>query len=687
MLALLFIFGVLFVAAADVSAVLFRGREPWRRTLAVAVSVPAAATMLATALGASGVFTLLNLALASAAVGIAVILLTLKISRSRVRQVNSGFFRPLPRAIILALLAAVAATWVCHAFCLPSVAIFDDLFYHGPIAAEAALTGRIDFYAAADAQAYWMLNPEMLSACLMLPGRGDALVPIAGLSWALLAAIALYGIVRALGRGQTPGLLAAALFLSSHHVLAAGQTLAAVDLAGAAMALAALAFAMPQADGARLPDAALAGIAAGFAVGCKLIYLPLAPILFVWMLFSFRAARPWRGRLAAGALFAACALAAGGFWPLRNWLSTGNPIFPASIGPWDGPLTNELWSASTPLALLAALPAAENMLYIGKWLVWPLGLGAVSAAGCLLAMAAIFRGPAARRGRPLLLAAFAALVFMVSIIPYAGTLRPGGFEWSFTPYRYALAPFAIGLALFAGSLEGKRWWSVAGFLLALAAAIAAFSNPGWVTGTAIAVAAAVFILVLPGCFPRCLAVAVAVLIVGAALFQLPSLGEQRMTERVFAYDSPESAAWRFVDSLPDGARIAHFRSLSYPLYGRRLQHLPIAVAEDGRLLDPMHVRFDRERFVYLFEKTPPWTPEGLMRNLEDSGADYVFITLRRLPGLDPDAAIAHRAALRSSAHVDVVYDDGISAVFRIRWERSSLIASRPFLIGGTPDYR
>jgi hypothetical protein len=80
------------------------------------------------------------------------------------------------------------------------------------------------------------------------------------------------------------------------------------------------------------------GLAAGIALGSKLVYLAFAGPLVVWLVIlagwgSRRNAR--ETARTAGALFAGIALTSA-FWYLRGWLLAGNPVFPmrAAIGEW-----------------------------------------------------------------------------------------------------------------------------------------------------------------------------------------------------------------------------------------------------------------------------------------------------------------------------------------------------------------
>ncbi len=81
---------------------------------------------------------------------------------------------------------------------------------------------------------------------------------------------------------------------------------------------------------------ALAGVMAGFAIGSKYLALGLMFPVGMWVLWRARH-NGWRQVLADGVLFGGVALAVASPWYLKNWLWTGNPIFPLVWGgaDWD----------------------------------------------------------------------------------------------------------------------------------------------------------------------------------------------------------------------------------------------------------------------------------------------------------------------------------------------------------------
>lgn len=81
---------------------------------------------------------------------------------------------------------------------------------------------------------------------------------------------------------------------------------------------------------------ALAGVMAGLAIGSKYLALGLMFPLGLWVLWRARRGG-WRQILANGALFGGVALAVASPWYVKNWLLTGNPVYPLFWGSagWD----------------------------------------------------------------------------------------------------------------------------------------------------------------------------------------------------------------------------------------------------------------------------------------------------------------------------------------------------------------
>ena len=169
---------------------------------------------------------------------------------------------------------------------------------------------------------------------------------------------------------------------------------------------------------------------------------------------------------------------------------------------------------------------------------------------------------------------------------------------------------------------------------------------------------------------------------GGALVALALLGltvwqprKERATARVVASlgtaEQPVGRAWDEVNRLPDGSRIAWFGPDAwryYPLYGRRLQHQPVPVTDNGSAWRPLHewwrdIEGDwwhcpgNQTFAQM---GLPADTTGLVDNLLARRVDYVFVT-----GWEDGELPVQHFILEESEHAEAVYDDGCSAIWRM----------------------
>jgi hypothetical protein len=228
------------------------------------------------------------------------------------------------------------------------------------------------------------------------------------LNWAFLplTALALAGVGTRLV-GPVAGPLAALLFVSQGPALAMASQ-CYNDLETATLALLAVAAALRLGAGWRLASALLCGA----VLGCKMTgAFVLVACAVLWVARDRR--RP--GLRAAGAAAAAAAgILACSPWPLKNWLWTGNPVYPMAPGLFPASGWNPYVSAADAARIVPVSAPAGPAVLLGALLRFPAefsaGLGAVGVGyGALpvaLLPALLLPGP--RRSAPL---AFAGVMF------------------------------------------------------------------------------------------------------------------------------------------------------------------------------------------------------------------------------------------------------------------------------------
>ncbi len=247
-------------------------------------------------------------------------------------------FSPLERALA-GYVAFVAALMFALSLVPPSSADYDSLAYHLALPMQWLREGRVSEMAF-DHHSYFPFVGEMLYA-LALGVRGAVFAKLFHWVMLVLGAFALCSLGRQAG-GKTAGLWAAALWVSL-PMAQAESTTAYVDLTFSAFAWAAVALfchALWNENDARLRRTSWigCGLFCGLSLGSKYFGWLVFGFLGLWLLVaSLRAQNDdARQRWIRLAWLGVPALAVGGFWYARNWLWTGNPVFPFAFGLFGG---------------------------------------------------------------------------------------------------------------------------------------------------------------------------------------------------------------------------------------------------------------------------------------------------------------------------------------------------------------
>jgi len=219
---------------------------------------------------------------------------------------------------------------------------------------------------------------------------------------------------------------------------------------------------------------AVAGIAAGLAVGTKLSFL--APVTALFVGIALIAGRGTKAR--TGAVFAAAAFAGGGYWFVRNLIAVGNPIPYSSFGPLGLPAPERGFELREPFSVAQYW---NDLDVWADWFVpglnesfgvlWPLTLLAVLGT----AVYALWRA-----SEPLVrvlggVVVLTVLAYLITPLTAAGEPgEPIAFEWN---VRYMAPAVAIALALLpclplARAGERARHLTLAGLCLLAVATIA-----------------------------------------------------------------------------------------------------------------------------------------------------------------------------------------------------------------------
>src|SRR3954454_18677339 len=348
----------------------------------------------------------------------------------------------------------LAAAWLRSA--VPSDGR-DTLTFHLPEAVRWMQTGtiwRVDQFEPLLANAYYPQNGDALNLALLVPFHSDAFVRVLSVSSLLVFALAVYALARELRAPPGAAALGAALVASLPITLLTAEEGAKTDLwCLASLAVAGL-FLIRQLRTEATADLLLGAAALGLAAGTKWYGLTAAAAVAVaWAIARLvDRARLRRFARELAILIGPSALGCG-LWLARNWVESGNPLFPAPVRiagltVFDAPPDPVRACAGYTVADYAG--NADVLRHI-LWPIWRASLG----AGALLLLAGLVAAPVVGRPRRQMagLAGLGvALLAMYAVLPYSALGARDQPLFAGPNVRYALPAFALAAVLFACAL-------------------------------------------------------------------------------------------------------------------------------------------------------------------------------------------------------------------------------------------
>jgi hypothetical protein len=324
------------------------GPIAWLAEISTAIGMLVVASQLA---GLVGGFTRWGLLGAAAAIAAAVAIASTRISPPALPSPPAP---PQPCFLValgIAVAIGTAAVWVAPTLESLDVGMYrqDSTWYHLTFSADFFQSGRVGGVHFTDPMRltawFYPQNSELLHGVGMVALRSDFLSPLFNLGWMLLTLFAAWCVGRPFAAGPLAVLAAGIVLASDMMQPQAGNapsdipalfflvaTLALLVNAQAAIASGSRAGRVDL--GTRAPGAlALAGVAAGLAIGTKITLLPaVATLTLALVLLSPGGRRLWTAAIWAGGVFAT-----GSYWYLRNALQAGNPFPWVDLGPLATP--------------------------------------------------------------------------------------------------------------------------------------------------------------------------------------------------------------------------------------------------------------------------------------------------------------------------------------------------------------
>ena len=531
-------------------------------------------------------------------------------------------------------------------------------------------TGRITL-TAFSYQSYYAFNAELLPLWFMLPFGNDATVPLTGLIYASLFVLVSIEFGR---RWQLPSwcrLVPALLFLSSVEIVSQCNWFADVDVAAPVTLLAALAIGCRDRSPARHRQVMFAGAMVGFAVGMKPTFAPFAGILMIIVagriflrsrLSDGHLPQPpsierlsFFGTIANGIGFFVSACCAGGYWYFRNFTLTGNPLYPARVGPFPGPFHPDEQSATTLAHAIShgELEGADYGALAEMIFSWPAThamLAAFAVVVCGLAVIRIRkdRAAGATAATAVTITTFAVLcVALIPWMPFSARGDDGNFYLEGSS-RYLTLAYLCGFLLLPRLLAWiespelrklEQWMVLGGLIFLLTIPLGAALDLRFaLAGLGVAIISHAGLQVLSGSSLRITNLAFSLAprplvwlgaVAGVLLFATAAAPiSLRATDRMHL-----EANWvnQQIERLPAGSTLTMFFGLRpemYSLYGRRFQLNPVRLLADGLPAEPLHIRRSHREnesfFEEAFDLRTDIDPKIFLSNLQTTGIDFVI---------------------------------------------------------------
>jgi Dolichyl-phosphate-mannose-protein mannosyltransferase len=208
-------------------------------------------------------------------------------------------------------------------------------------------------------------NGDVMLLAFILPWHNDFLGHLAIWPFFPLTGVAVYAFALRLGAARAPAMTAAALTLALPVVAVSALSATITDSVMLFGFVAGLLFLARHHHGHRTADLVLAGLSLGISFGTKWYGVSaVAIVVVVWVAARLLGGRDWRTVARDAAIVAGLVALAGGLWMLRNWIVSGNPVFPVKVAPFGITIFDAPPDTTRELAGFTILD------YVGDWDPW-----------------------------------------------------------------------------------------------------------------------------------------------------------------------------------------------------------------------------------------------------------------------------------------------------------------------------
>lgn len=237
------------------------------------------------------------------------------------------------RVSIAFLLSIVFLFWGARLAATP-IWDYDSIAYHLPFTADfiqQESTREIYFSALSGPLGYYPSNFEVLAAHFLIFYKFDSLLNALNLVFAVLAFLAFFLIGREIKAAKFVSLAAALAFCSMPLFVRQIGTLK-IDIFFTLVFGALVLFLIRYFKENRFADALMFGLCSGLMLGSR--YLAVPYLVLPWAVFAATIIITKASvKTKVGGVLAAIGtlIFVGGYWYIRNWILTGNPIFPTEV--------------------------------------------------------------------------------------------------------------------------------------------------------------------------------------------------------------------------------------------------------------------------------------------------------------------------------------------------------------------
>jgi hypothetical protein len=213
----------------------------------------------------------------------------------------------------------------------------DTLNFHLPGIAAWIQSGslwQIDVFLSDVAPGHYPNSGDVLLLAAVLPWSNDFLAHLFLYPIYLLTGVATYALARELRAPPAAAAVTAALLMASPVVIVPALIASYPDVVALFGFATGLLFLARHHRSGLTCELVLAGLALGVAFGTKWYAVSaVAVAVGVWALGSLVSGRRWRTVTRQGLALVGLVALAGAIWLLRNWVESGNPVFPVRVAP------------------------------------------------------------------------------------------------------------------------------------------------------------------------------------------------------------------------------------------------------------------------------------------------------------------------------------------------------------------